>query len=243
MRFYRSVNTFTATGGLWDTRMLLWKTRQSFVGHRGTLSAHCKIFRSNYCHTTFVWRFVYCYYNWSKTKHHFSFHNLKSTVHPLVSLQIPLRPTNVRLPLKTHRALGLLFFQPSRLWFSSNSREYWELVCLRNTASSLVSICLISSLTVGDAAFSAWNMLLSRSEIPCALCDDCSCRTKVHWLQNKWSSLLKNNVYLQRLNGITIYVIFVYAMPLAGTKNSERVVATVFAWWLSPAIKLQQKNH
>ena len=35
---------------------------------------------------------------------------------------------------------------------------------------------------------------------------------------NKWSSLSENDVYLQRLNGITIYVIFVYAMTLAGTK-------------------------
>ena len=31
--------------------------------------------------------------------------------------------------------------------------------------------------------------------------------------KNKWSSLFENNVYLQRLNGITICVIFVYAMP------------------------------
>ena len=28
---------------------------------------------------------------------------------------------------------------------------------------------------------------------------------------------------MQRLNGITLCVIFVYAMPLAGTQNSERV--------------------
>ena len=34
----------------------------------------------------------------------------------------------------------------------------------------------------------------------------------------------KNNVYLQRLNGITLCVIFVYAMPLFGTQNSESVL-------------------
>ena len=34
---------------------------------------------------------------------------------------------------------------------------------------------------------------------------------------------LENDVYLQRLNGSTICVIFVYAMPLAGTKLWERV--------------------
>ena len=39
--------------------------------------------------------------------------------------------------------------------------------------------------------------------------------------KNKWSSLLENNVYLQILNGITICVMFVYAMPLAGTKTSN----------------------
>ena len=32
---------------------------------------------------------------------------------------------------------------------------------------------------------------------------------------------MENNVYLQRLNAITIYVIFVYAMPIAGTKTSN----------------------
>ena len=50
-------------------------------------------------------------------------------------------------------------------------------------------------------------------------CTDC---------KNKWSSLLENNVYLQRLNGITLCVIFVYAMPLAGTQNSERVKCIEF---------------
>ena len=53
------------------------------------------------------------------------------------------------------------------------------------------------------------------------LCDNCFGRKRVHWLHTFW----KNNVYLQRLNGIAICVIFVYAMPLLGL-NSERVDAS-----------------
>ena len=41
--------------------------------------------------------------------------------------------------------------------------------------------------------------------------------------KNERSLLLENNIYLQRFNGITLCVIFVYAMPPAGIKNSERV--------------------
>ena len=44
-----------------------------------------------------------------------------------------------------------------------------------------------------------------------------------HICKNKWFSFLEKNVYLQRLNGSAICVIFVYVVPLAGTKNSERV--------------------
>ena len=37
---------------------------------------------------------------------------------------------------------------------------------------------------------------------------------------------LGNNVYLQRLNGVTKCVIFVYAMPLAGTKTPNGLNAS-----------------
>ena len=34
----------------------------------------------------------------------------------------------------------------------------------------------------------------------------------------------ESDVYLQKLNGITLCVIVVYAMPLAGAQNSESVL-------------------
>ena len=57
----------------------------------------------------------------------------------------------------------------------------------------------------------------------------------------KWSSLLENNVYLQRLNGITICVIFVYAMPLAGTKLWERFKCFEYKLWLLTCFRFECK--
>ena len=58
------------------------------------------------------------------------------------------------------------------------------------------------------AAFSTWNIIALRDTAAprYMLCDDCSFRTKVHALVAKINDLhsWKKNIYLQRLNGITI---------------------------------------
>ena len=52
----------------------------------------------------------------------------------------------------------------------------------------------------------------------------------------------ENNVYLQRLNGITLYVKFVYATPLAGTQNSERVKCVEYKPLLRTCFGFERKT-
>ena len=67
------------------------------------------------------------------------------------------------------------------------------------------------------AVFSAWNIIALRDTV---------CDMLYLFLSNEGVLVAKINdihVYLQRLHGITICVIFEYAMPLAGAKPWERV--------------------
>ena len=66
--------------------------------------------------------------------------------------------------------------------------------------------------------------VLSRFEIPFAICDKCFCRTKGALVaQINDLHLWENNVYLQRIHVITICMVFAYVMPLLGPELWLRV--------------------
>ena len=66
--------------------------------------------------------------------------------------------------------------------------------------------------------------ILSCFEIPYAICYNFSRRTKVHWMQNKWSSLLeKQRIFTMTLRNYIMRNICVRDVPCCDPKLRERV--------------------